>query len=150
MTITALFIMGSVAILLIGAVNSFAAELFPIRRAPEKPLFALSQLHYLFFGFAIFTACAACYHWLTTSTSQPPDERLGKLSFWLMFIGFNIAFFPTWLRSGTPALLTEPVRLLSGSTGPEASVGVCGFAVGALMSIWNFVLALRASPRLKE
>ncbi len=48
----------------------------------------------MLFGGSIFTVFAGIYYWFPKMTGRMYDERLGKLHFWLTFIGFNLTFFP--------------------------------------------------------
>ena len=59
-----------------------------------------------------------------------------------MFLGFNLAFFPTTLRRGH-TFLTEPMRLLSAAVGLEVSLGVFMFLAGTVVCVWNYVLLER-------
>jgi cytochrome c oxidase subunit 1 len=43
---------------------------------------------------AVFSIMAAAYYWLPKWTGHMYDETLGKLHFWLSFVGINILFFP--------------------------------------------------------
>ena len=44
-------------------------------------------------GGSVFTVFAGIYYWFPKMTGRMLNERLGKASFWLMFIGFNVTFF---------------------------------------------------------
>ena len=48
----------------------------------------------MLFGGSVFTIFAGIYYWFPKMTGRMYDERLGKLHFWLTFIGFNLTFFP--------------------------------------------------------
>ena len=56
--------------------------------------FIVAHIHYVLFGGSIFTIFAGIYYWFPKMTGRMYDERLGKLHFWLTFIGFNLTFFP--------------------------------------------------------
>ena len=140
MTLTALFLMGSCAILALGIFNSFLAQTLPMRVAVDTPMLAFARLQYLFWGAGIFLL-AALAHLRRDAESARHDAR-SKLGFWLMFLGFNLAFFPTTLRRGH-AFVTEPMRLLSAAVGPEVSLGVIMFLAGTVVCVWNYVLLER-------
>ena len=95
MRASALFLMGSIAVLLLGLFNSFLAQASPIRMATDTPLLALARLHYLFWGVGIFVLGALIH---VPGADCARRESASKLGFWLMFLGFNLAFFPTTLR----------------------------------------------------
>ena len=48
----------------------------------------------MFFGGAVFGVFAATYYWFPKMTGRKLNEPLGKVHFWMHFIGFNLAFFP--------------------------------------------------------
>ena len=56
--------------------------------------FVVAHFHYVLFGGAIFGLTAGAYYWLPKMSGRMLNETLGKLHFWLMFLGFNITFFP--------------------------------------------------------
>ena len=51
----------------------------------------------MLFGGSIFAIFGGLYYWWPKIFGRMLDEKLGKLHFWLMFIGFNLAFFPQHL-----------------------------------------------------
>jgi len=54
----------------------------------------VAHLHYVLIGGSLFGILAGAYYWWPKMTGRLLDERLGRLQFWTMFAGFNIAFFP--------------------------------------------------------
>src|SRR5207237_1349748 len=56
--------------------------------------FIVAHIHYVLFGGSVFTIFAGMYYWFPKMTGRMYDERLGKLHFWLTFVGFNLTFFP--------------------------------------------------------
>src|SRR5690606_26780901 len=56
--------------------------------------FVVAHFHYVLVPGAVFSIMAAAYYWLPKWTGNMYDEALGKLHFWLSFIGINILFFP--------------------------------------------------------
>jgi cytochrome c oxidase subunit I+III len=140
MTLTALFLMGSCAILLLGMFNSFLAQTLPMRVPVDTPMLAFARLQYLFWGVGIFLLAALAH--LPRAADSVRHDSLSRLGFWLMFLGFNFAFFPTTLRR-SHAFLSEPMRLLSAAVGPEVSLGVIMFVAGTVVCVWNYVLLER-------
>ena len=57
--------------------------------------YVVAHIHYVLIGANVFPVFAAFYYWLPKMT-RPHDERerWAKWSFWVMFIGFNLGFFP--------------------------------------------------------
>src|SRR5690606_25357175 len=48
--------------------------------------------HYVLVGGAMFSISAGLYYWYPKMTGRMMSERLGKISFWFMFVGFNLTF----------------------------------------------------------
>src|SRR5579862_8399069 len=56
--------------------------------------YVVAHIHYVLIGANVFPVFAAFYYWLPKMTGRMLNESLGKWSFWVMFIGFNLGFFP--------------------------------------------------------
>ena len=54
--------------------------------------FVVAHFHYVVFGTIVFSTFAGIYFWFPKMTGRLLDERLGKLHFWLTFIGFHTTF----------------------------------------------------------
>src|SRR2546427_12207088 len=59
--------------------------------------YVVAHIHYVFFGGTIFGLFAGVYYWWPKMTGRLLDETIGKVHFWLQFIGMNLAFFPMHL-----------------------------------------------------
>src|SRR4029453_10690199 len=53
-----------------------------------------AHIHYVLFGGTVFGIMAAGYYWFPKITGRLLSRRLGQWHFWLMFLGFNLTFFP--------------------------------------------------------
>ena len=136
MTVSALFLMGSVAIFLLGMFHSFLAQALLVRVPVDTPILAFARLQYVFWGVGIFMLGALAH--LPGDAQSPRHHVLSRLGFWSMFLGFNLAFFPTTLRR-SQAFLTDPVRLVSAAVGPEVSLGLIMFLAGTALCGWSYV-----------
>jgi cytochrome c oxidase subunit 1 len=54
--------------------------------------FVVAHFHYVVFGTVVFAMFAGFYYWWPKMTGRMLNERLGKLHFWLLFIGFHTTF----------------------------------------------------------
>ena len=54
--------------------------------------FVVAHFHYVLFGTIVFATYAGLYFWFPKITGRMLDERLGKLHFWLTFLGFHLTF----------------------------------------------------------
>ena len=55
--------------------------------------FVVAHFHYVLFGGSVFALFAGIYYWFPKFTGRCLDDRLGRIHFWLTFIGFNLTFF---------------------------------------------------------
>jgi heme/copper-type cytochrome/quinol oxidase subunit 1 len=95
----------------------------------------------------VFPVFAAYYYWLPKMTGRLLDERLGKWSFWVMFVGFNLTFFPMHLAGllGMPRrIYTYPASVGWGQLNLLETIGTWIMAAGILLSIVSFVRSLRS------
>src|SRR3546814_15305364 len=56
--------------------------------------FVVAHFHYVLVGGMVFPLFGAFYYWVPTASRKPLSERLGRWCFGLLFVGFNLAFFP--------------------------------------------------------
>ncbi len=54
--------------------------------------FVVAHFHYVVFGTVVFAMFAGFYYWWPKLTGRMLDEKLGKIHFWLLFIGFHMTF----------------------------------------------------------
>jgi cytochrome c oxidase subunit 1 len=89
-----LFALGFVSMFVIGGLSGIYLASVPIDIHASDTYFIVAHIHYVLFGGSVFTIFAGIYYWFPKMTGRMYDERLGKLHFWLTFIGFNLTFFP--------------------------------------------------------
>ena len=63
----------------------------------QDTYWVVSHIHYVLVAGAVFAIFAALFYWFPKMTGRRLYERLGKVQFWLLFIGTNLAFFPQHL-----------------------------------------------------
>ena len=89
-----LFCVGFMFMFLIGGIVGVFLASPPIDFAVHDTYYVVAHMHYVLFGGSVFAAFAALYYWIPKMSGRLLSERLGKLHFWLMLIGFNVTFFP--------------------------------------------------------
>ena len=89
-----LFAIGFLTMFLIGGISGVMLGQPPLDFHFQDTYFVVAHLHYVFFGGAVFGVFAAVYYWFPKMFGRKLNEPLGKVHFWLHFIGFNLAFFP--------------------------------------------------------
>jgi cytochrome c oxidase subunit 1 len=89
-----LFALGFISMFLIGGISGVMLASPPIDFHVQDTYFVVAHLHYVFFGGSVFAVFAATYYWFPKMFGRKLNEPLGKIHFWIHFIGFNLAFFP--------------------------------------------------------
>jgi cytochrome c oxidase subunit 1 len=89
-----LFALGFVSMFVIGGLSGIYLAAVPIDIHVSDTYFVVAHIHYVLFGGSLFTIFAGIYYWFPKMTGRMYNEKLGKLHFWLTFIGFNATFFP--------------------------------------------------------
>ena len=79
---------------LIGGINGAFSAAVPVDFALHDTYWVVAHLHYVLFGGSVFGIMAGFYYWFPKMTGRMLNETLGKVQFVLMFIGFNMTFFP--------------------------------------------------------
>ena len=87
-----LFCVGFIALFMIGGISGVFLAVFPVDWQLNETYFVVAHLHFVLVGGSVFTIFAAIYYWFPKITGRMLDERLGKLSFHLMFWGFLATF----------------------------------------------------------
>jgi cytochrome c oxidase subunit I len=146
-----LFCLGFIGLFTIGGLSGIMLAAYPIDFQAQDSYFLVAHLHYVLFGGSVFGIFAGTYYWFPKITGRMYDERLGKVHFWLLLIGFNMAFLPqhflglmgmqrriyTYDRGG----LFELYNLIS-------SIGVLVMTIGLLVFLANMLKSWRSGRRV--
>ncbi|MGH2663110.1 MAG: cytochrome c oxidase subunit I [Actinomycetota bacterium] len=89
-----LFAVGFVAMFIIGGLSGVTHAITPSDAQQQDTYYIVAHIHYVLFGGAIFGLFSGAYYWIPKVSGRLLDERLGKVHFWLMLIGFNLTFAP--------------------------------------------------------
>ena len=87
-----LFSVGFLVTFLLGGLSGVLLASPPIDFHVTDSYFVVAHFHYVLFGTIVFATYAGIYFWFPKMTGRLLDERLGKLHFWLTFIGFHTTF----------------------------------------------------------
>ncbi len=137
-TTAMLFAVGFLAMFLIGGISGVMMAEAPIDFHLQDTYFAVAHLHYVFFGGSVMGVFAATYYWFPKMFGRRLNERLGKVHFWLMLIGFNLTFFPMHMLG----IQGMPRRIADYS--PDAGWTVLNF----ISTIGAFTIAVSILPFL--
>ncbi len=122
---------------------SFAA--FPVDWQVKDSYYLVAHIHYVLFGGTAFGLLAGFYYWSPKMTGRMLSERLGKVNFWLLFIGFNLTFFIQHFLGlvGMPRrVYTYPDYAGWGLMNLISSVGSGILALGVLALVVNIVVSV--------
>jgi cytochrome c oxidase subunit 1 len=93
-----LFAIGFVAMFTIGGLSGVTHAVVPSDWQQTDTYYIVAHFHYVIFGGAVFGLFGGLYYWFPKLTGRLMNERLGKVHFWLMLLGFNLTFGPMhWL-----------------------------------------------------
>jgi cytochrome c oxidase subunit I len=89
-----MFAIGFVAMFTIGGLSGVTHGVVPADTQQTDTYYIVAHFHYVLFGGSMFGLFAGVYYWFPKFAGRLLDEKLGKLHFWLMFLGFNLTFGP--------------------------------------------------------
>jgi cytochrome c oxidase subunit I len=141
-----LFCVGFLALFLIGGISGVFLAVFPVDWQLNETYFVVAHLHFVLVGGSVFTIFAAIYYWYPKITGRMLDERLGKLSFHLMFWGFLATFLIQHVMGldGMPRRVYEYDNVGHLALYNQIStVGSFILASGVLVTIVNAVRSLK-------
>jgi cytochrome c oxidase subunit I len=146
-----LFCLGFIGLFTIGGLSGIMLAAYPIDYQAQDSYFLVAHLHYVLFGGTVFGVFAGTYYWFPKITGRMYDERLGKAHFWLLLVGFNMAFLPQHFLG----LMGMPRRIYTYDRGGLfelynliSSVGTLVMTIALLIFIANMVKSWRAGPRV--
>jgi cytochrome c oxidase subunit 1 len=87
-----LWTMGFLVTFLFGGLTGIMLAAPPLDFHVSDSYFVVAHFHYTVFGTVVFAMFAGFYFWWPKMTGRMLDERLGKLHFWLLFVGFHTTF----------------------------------------------------------
>jgi cytochrome c oxidase subunit I+III len=145
-----LFILGFFAIFVIGGLTGVMVALVPFNWQVHDTHFVVAHLHYVLVGGMVFPLLAGLYYWLPLFSGRTMSAPLGRAAFWLLFIGFNVTFFPMHLTGllGMPRrVYTYPEGLGWEYLNATSTIGAFILTVGVAVFVFDMILHLRHGPR---
>ena len=89
-----LFAIGFIFLFTVGGVTGVVLANAGVDRVMQETYYVIAHFHYVMGIAAVFAIFAGWYYWFPKMSGYMYNETIGKLHFWLMFIGVNILFFP--------------------------------------------------------
>jgi cytochrome c oxidase subunit 1 len=144
-----LMAVGFVAMFVIGGLSGVTHAIVPHDAQQTDTYYIVAHFHYVLFGGALFGLFAGLYYWWPKMFGRLLNEKLGKLHFWLMLIGFNVTFGPFHLLglSGMPRrIYTYPEGMGWDTWNLISTIGA--FTIG--LSVIVFMVNMAYSRRRGE
>jgi cytochrome c oxidase subunit I+III len=143
------YLMGFFFIFVLGGFTGVMVAVAPFDWQVHDTFFIVAHFHYVLIGGVVFPIFAGLHYWFPKITGRLLDERIGRWSFWLSFIGFNLTFFPMHIM-GLLGLARRvyryPTTLQLDGYNLAATIGAFLMAAGTVLIAWNIVRARRRGP----
>jgi cytochrome c oxidase subunit 1 len=140
------FACGFLATFVIGGISGVILAIFPVDWQLTDSYFVVAHLHYVLFGGSVFAIFGGLYYWFPKMSGKMLSETLGKISFWLMFVGFNMTFLIQH-SLGTSGM---PRRIYRYEHHPEwsdmnlvSTIGSWILGIGVLVTVVNVIVSVK-------
>ena len=147
-----LFAIGAVAMFVIGGLSGVTHSIVPSDYQQTDTYYIVAHLHYVLFGGAVFGIFGGMYYWWPKVFGRMLNEAWGKVQFWILLIGFDLAFAPMHIL-GLGGMIrreyTYPASLGLTVWNQVSSVGAFTIALSVLLFIIN-VVRTQAKKRALE
>ncbi len=136
-----LFSLGFIFLFVIGGLSGVTHSAPPADAQQHDTYYVVAHFHYVLFGGAVFGLFSGVYYWWPKITGKLLNERIGKLHFWLMFLGMNLTFAPMHIL-GLNGMPRRTYRYTEG-LGLDlwnlvATIGAFTIALSIAVFFWNW------------
>ncbi|MEW4528330.1 cytochrome c oxidase subunit I [Maioricimonas sp. JC845] len=137
-----MFTFAGLATFIIGGLTGVMVAVAPFDFQAHDTYFVVGHLHYVLVGGTIFPIVAGAYYYFPLITGKKLSDRLGRIAFWLLLIGFNITFLPmhwTGLTGMPRRVFTYPANAGYDLLNMVSTVGAFLLAAGFVVVVWDIV-----------
>jgi cytochrome c oxidase subunit 1 len=133
---------GFIFLFTVGGVTGVVLANAGVDRALQETYYVIAHFHYVMGVAAVFAIFAGWYYWFPKITGYMYSDTIGKLHFWVMFIGVNILFFPQHFLglSGMPRRYVDYPDAFAGWNF-VSSIGAYISAFGVVIFLYGMALA---------
>ncbi|MDO9106983.1 MAG: cytochrome c oxidase subunit I [Methylovulum sp.] len=135
---------GSLAIFVIGGLTGVMVAVAPFDWQAHDTYFVVAHLHYVLIGGTLMPLFAGLYYYWPLVTAKKLSDRLGRIAFWMMFVGVNLGFFPMHISGlmGMPRrVYTYSEALGVGTLNLLSTLGAYLFAIGVAVVVVDLCLS---------
>ncbi len=140
------FMVGFLGTFVLGGVTGIIVAIFPVDWQLTDTYFIVAHFHYVLMGGSTFAIIGGLYYWFPKMSGRMMSETLGKLSFWMMFIGF----WMTFLVQHSLGMEGMPRRIYRyddsagwGTQNLVSTIGAFILGVGVLVTMINVIVSLK-------
>jgi cytochrome c oxidase subunit 1 len=146
-----LFSIGFLVLFTIGGFTGLMLSIAPADFQYHDTYFVVAHFHYVMVAGAVFSMTAAIYFWLPKWTGRMYNETMGKVHFWVSFIGFNITFFPQHFvgLAGMPRRIPD-YALQFADFNMMSSIGAFIYGASQLLFLYNVIAAIVSGERVSD
>ena len=147
-----LFAIGFLVTFLLGGLSGVLLASPPIDFHVTDSYFVVAHLHYVLFGTVVFSMFGGFYFWWPKFTGKMLDERLGKIHFWTLFVGFQTTFLVQhWLgEMGMPRRYADYLPVDGFTTlNTISSIGAFELGLSTLPFLYNVWRTARYAPKVE-
>ena len=140
-----LYAVAFIGLFMIGGLSGIFLAAFPIDLYVTDSYFVVAHFHYVLGTVPVFAVLGGVHFWYPKMSGRMLDRTLAVRAFWIIFIGFNMTFFPMHDLglSGMPRRVSTYTNNGWDTPNLISTIGAFVLATGVLMVLWNCIHSLR-------
>ncbi|WP_226703280.1 cytochrome c oxidase subunit I [Microbulbifer elongatus] len=146
-----LFSIAFVILFTLGGFSGLMLAIAPADFQYHDTYFVVAHFHYVLVPGAIFSITAGVYYWLPKWTGNMYNETMGKVHFWMAFVGLNVTFFPMHFvgLAGMPRRIPD-YALQFADFNQIASVGAFLFGAAQIVFLFNVIRTVKGGKKATD
>jgi heme/copper-type cytochrome/quinol oxidase subunit 3 len=140
-----LFCLAALVQFLVAGLTGISHAVAALDWQTKNSYFLIAHFHFVFVGLIVFAILGAVHYWFPKMTGRMLSEPLGKWTFWLMTIGFNMTFIIQHFLglAGMPRrVYTYPDLPGWGWMNMVSTIGAFFMGAASLILVWNMISSL--------
>jgi len=141
-----MYALGFIWMFMIGGFSGVMHSAAPADSQQHDSYFVIAHFHYVLIGGSLFALLAAIQYWFPLIFARMMDEFWSKVSFWIIFVGFNVTFFPMHFLglNGMPRrTFTYDANMGWNGANLMSTIGAFILGLGLVLYLVNVIIALR-------